>query len=63
MNSILISVGALVAMAACGALGFFVRTRLKEEHLSDDSIRAISLSTGVLATMSGMILGMMLSSA
>lgn len=63
MNSILISAGALVAMAACGALGFFVRTRLKDEHLSDDSIRAISLSTGVLATMSGMILGMMLSSA
>jgi hypothetical protein len=63
MNSILVSAGALAAMVACGALGFFIRTRLRDEHLSDDSIRAISLSTGVLATMSGMILGMMLSSA
>lgn len=63
MNSMLVSAGALAAMACCGALGFFIRTRLKNEHLSNDSISAISLCTGVLATMSGMVLGMMLSSA
>jgi hypothetical protein len=44
-------------------LGLYVRTLLPEDHLSEDSIGAIKLATGLIATMAALVLGLLISSA
>jgi hypothetical protein len=44
-------------------LGLYVRTRLPDHHLSDDSIGGVKLSTGLIATMAALVLGLLISSA
>lgn len=48
----------------CSALlGFFIRTALPDHHLSKDSMHAVTLGTSLLATMAGLVLGLLISSA
>ena len=57
---------ALIVFACvfCSALlGLYLRTRLPEHHLSDDSIGVVKLATGLIATMAALVLGLLISSA
>jgi hypothetical protein len=44
-------------------LGMFLRSRLPQEHLTSDSKDVIKLAMGVLGTMSGLVLALLLNSA
>jgi hypothetical protein len=44
-------------------LGLYLRTKLPEHHLSDDSIGVVKLATGLIATMAALVLGLLISSA
>lgn len=54
----------IFASVFCSALaGMFVRTRLPEHHLDDESATAIKLATGLIATIAALVLGLLISSA
>ena len=63
MNSIVmfsVSFGSILA----GTLGgFYVARRLPEHHLSEESKDAVKMAWGIVATMSALVLGLLLSSA
>ena len=42
---------------------FYLRTRLPEHHLSEDSLRAVSLAIGLIATLAALVLGLLTASA
>jgi hypothetical protein len=44
-------------------LGMFLKTRLPDHHLSNDSKETVKLGAGMLATLSALILGLLVSSA
>jgi hypothetical protein len=44
-------------------LGLFLRAVLPEHHLSDESIGVVKLTTGLIATMAALVLGLLISSA
>lgn len=44
-------------------LGLYLRTLLPEHHLETDSIAAVKLATGMIATMAALVLGLLVSSA
>jgi protein-S-isoprenylcysteine O-methyltransferase Ste14 len=60
-----LEVGSLVFGCIFGSamLGFFLRTVLPDHHLSDDSMRVVTLSTGLMATLAAVVLGLLISSA
>src|ERR1700679_523741 len=62
MNSL--ELGAIVfACVFGGALfGMFLHTVLPEEHLQPNSTDVLKLATGLVATMAGLVLGMLVSS-
>jgi hypothetical protein len=59
------TIAALVlAFAFLGALsGLALRSRLPSHHLSDDSRDVIKLVLGLIATVAGLVLGLLISSA
>ncbi len=60
-----IYVSSLVFLIVFGgaALGMFLRRVLPEEHFSQDARTVVSLSTAFMVTMTGLVLGMLVSSA
>ncbi len=63
MSSIVIS-GALVVLASCGVLfGMFLRSLLPEEHLSADVKDIAKVALGLVATISALVLSLLLSTA
>lgn len=52
-----------VSVCAGALLGLWLRERLPEHHLSKDSQGTLTLFTGLLATLSGMVLGVTIGSA
>jgi hypothetical protein len=63
MQSIYVSSLIFLIVFGGAALGMFLRRLLPEEHFSQDARVVISLSTGVVVTMTGLVLGMLVSSA
>src|SRR5215472_5283686 len=63
MNSILTSGGLLAGLVAVVLLGMAIRRRLPEHHLSADSKEAVKLALGLVATMTALLLGLLVSSA
>jgi hypothetical protein len=63
MNSVLISLGVFVSLFASALLGMRMRRRIPEDHLGSDAKDVIRLVTGITATMSALVLGMLVSSA
>jgi hypothetical protein len=63
MDSFSISVVLLVVLAAIVLLGRTVRRRLPDHHLSADSRDAVKLAMGLVATMTALLLGLLVSSA
>jgi hypothetical protein len=63
MHSILISSIVFITVFGAAQLGIFVRQLIPDDHLGADAKDAIRLLTGITATMSGLVLGMLVSSA
>jgi Protein of unknown function (DUF4239) len=63
MNIPLISVILFVVLAGAALLGRRVRRHLPEDHLSADSRDTVKLAMGLVATMTALVLGLLVSSA
>ncbi len=60
-----LAIGSIVFVCIFGSavLGYYLRTVLPDHHLTDDSMRVVTLSTGLIATLVAMVLGLLISSA
>jgi len=63
MNHLVIALIVFACLFGSALLGSYVRQRLPSHHLSDDSVAVLKLATGLLATMSALVLGLLVSSA
>lgn len=63
MNTPLISLLIFVSLSLAIFIGMFLRRRLPEAHLSPESKDAIKVAMGLVATMSALLLGLLVSSA
>jgi hypothetical protein len=63
MNHLLIALIVFTCLFGSALVGSYVRQRLPSHHLSDDSVAVLKLATGLIATMSALVLGLLVSSA
>jgi hypothetical protein len=63
MDSVVISLIAFICIFGGVVLGMFLRTRLPEQHLSADSKGAVNVGIGIVGTMAGLVLGLLVASA
>jgi hypothetical protein len=63
MNPIVTSVIVLACVFSGGLAGLFLKIRLPNQHLQDDSKDIVKLGIGVVATMAALVLGLLVSSA
>jgi hypothetical protein len=63
MNTPLAATSLFAALVAMVLLGRTVRRRLPDHHLSSDSKDAVKLAMGLIATMTALLLGLLVSSA
>ena len=52
----------LVLILASAALGSHVRARLADHHFSEDSLAAMRIAVGLVATLSALVLSLLISS-
>ena len=63
MSPLGISSIVFVCVFGSAMLGCYLRTLLADHHLTDDSMRVVTMSTGLLTTLVAMVLGLLISSA
>jgi hypothetical protein len=63
MSSIAISLMALACVFGGAVVGLLLRGVLPQQHLSPDSKETVKVGTGLVATMSALVLGLLVSSA
>lgn len=63
MNDLVVALIVFACLFGTALLGSHVRERLPSQHLSDDSVAVVKLATGLIATMSALVLGLLVSSA
>ena len=63
MSSVAVSIAVFVATFAGALAGLFINARLPESHLEGDSKDVVKLVMGLLATLSALVLGLLISSA
>jgi hypothetical protein len=63
MSSIVISLIVLAFVFGGALLGMFLRVVLPKDHLSDDSMNVVKMGMGLVATMTALVLGLLISSA
>jgi hypothetical protein len=63
MNALAIGAAAFVCVFGGALLGFWLRTVLPERHLSPDSRDLVRLGMGTIATMTALVLGLLVASA
>lgn len=63
MNSMTISVFAFIFIFAGALLGLFLRSILPEHHLNEKSRDAVKVGIGLIATLTALVLGLLVSSA
>jgi hypothetical protein len=63
MNPLLSSLIALVCIRAGALIGMFVRNRLPKGNLDADTKDVVRLGTGLIATIAGLVLGLLVASA
>lgn len=63
MNAVIVAVIFLLAALGATLAGFYLRSRLPEHHVSEHSRGVIVLSTKLVATMTALLLGLLVSSA
>jgi hypothetical protein len=62
MNHYVFSVVVLVLILASAALGSHVRASLADHHFSEDSLAAMRIAVGLVATLSALVLSLLISS-
>jgi len=62
-NSLIIGLVVLALVLAGALAGVKVRDRLPKHHLSDETKNLVSVSTAVVATVSALVLGLLISNA
>ena len=62
-NTVIIGLIAFAAILAGGFAGVKVRERLPKHHLTDETKNLVSVSTAVVATVSALVLGLLISNA
>ena len=63
MNALAVAAIVLACVFGGALLGRFLRVRLPDRHLGDDSKDIVKLAIGVVATMAALVLGLLVSSA
>lgn len=63
MSALAIAGISFLFMFGAALLGFWLRGRLPEHHLTDDSKTVVQLGTGLVATLAALVLGMLTASA
>ncbi len=63
MTAEIVAAATLLALFLGGLLGMRLRTRLPETHLSSETKDVVRISMGLIATMSALVVGLLLSSA
>ena len=63
MNAIVVSSIIFASIFAAALLGIAIRRTLPEDHVGSDAKEVVRLATGLIATMSALVLGMLVSSA
>src|SRR5471030_327664 len=63
MNHLVIALIVFCCLFGSALLGSYVRQRLPAHHLNDESVAVLKLATGLIATMSALVLGLLVSSA
>jgi hypothetical protein len=63
MMHLLISLIVFVCVFGSAAVGLFLHKWLPEHHFSEESVNAIKLATGLIATIAALVLGLLISSA
>jgi hypothetical protein len=63
MNALAVGVVVLLCVFGRALAGLFLRARLPDHHLKDDSKEIIKLAIGVVSTMAALVLGLLVSSA
>jgi hypothetical protein len=62
MNALTIALIFFVCVFGSALLGFYLRKLLPKDHMSEDTLSAIKLSTGMIATLASLVLGLLVSS-
>jgi MFS family permease len=63
MSPLAVALLAFACFFGGALLGMYVRDRVPEHHLSDDSKRLLQLGLGIIGTMAGLVLGLLVGSA
>lgn len=63
MESVTAAVITVVALCTGGLVGSFLRHRLPDHHLRDDSKEVIKMASGMIATLVALVVGLLVSSA
>ncbi|HEY6412550.1 MAG TPA: hypothetical protein VIX42_02610 [Edaphobacter sp.] len=63
MHSVLISLVVFACTFGGALVGMFLHTILPEEHLQSGTTDVVKLATGLVVTMTGLVLGMLVSSS
>jgi hypothetical protein len=63
MNALAVGVVTFACVFGGAVLGLFLRTVLPEHHLREDSKDVVKLVTGLIATLSALVLGLLIASA
>lgn len=63
MEARLVAVSVFVCVFSSAMLGFFLGKMLPDRHLSSDSKDIVKLATGLIATLSALVLGLLVSAA
>ena len=63
MNALAVALVVLACVFGGALAGLFLRMRLPDHHLKDDSKEIIKLGIGVISTMAALVLGLLVSSA
>lgn len=61
MNAVAVALVTLIGTAAAALLGLWLREQLPEHHLESESRDAVKLVMGLVATMSALVLGLLIS--
>jgi hypothetical protein len=63
VNHLVVALIVFACVFGSALLGLYLRTKLPEHHLGDDSIGVVKLAIGLIATMAALVLGLLISSA
>lgn len=63
MSSVILAATAILAMSIGIAIGVYLHRRLPDEHLSEETKDIVKLATGILATIAGLVLSLLITTA